>query len=420
MDSIDKIEPGVVRTFRNFTGIRLVLLALSIAFPLFDQNQRFEPFPLAWLVTFLDIVLLMGYLSWSKPRRHLKSLYVPIGVIWASLGPIIETNLRLFSRISSFSPNGAFGTLLDSWQLMPILFIPLVIISWQYSSREIILFCIGTALLDATPLALQYLTTQSYFLPLLPYLVINFTRMVTFYFVGIMINNLMATQRKQKKELTQANIRISQYANTLEELTVSRERNRLARELHDVLAHTLSSVAVELEAVKALWSSDQGKAQSMLDHSLHATREGLTETRRALQELRATPLEDLGLALAVRNLAESFANRIGVSMDLQVEENLPDFPPQIQQCIYRITQEALANIAEHAGASQVGVGLTRQGRFLKLEICDNGQGFDTGSMADDHYGIKGMRERVEMIGGNFDLKSAKGSGTLITVLCGEN
>ncbi len=419
MEYSDKIEPGVVRTFRNFTGIRLILLALTILFPLIDPRGSvlFGSTPGSWLITFIDIIFLIGYLTWSKPRQLLKNFYLPLGIAWASVGPIIEANLKFFFTVNTLSIN---RSILDSWQLMPILFIPLVIISWQYTSREVIYFCVGTAILDAVPLALQLFIDQPYYAPPLPLLMINFTRMITFYFVGIMINNLMSTQRVQKKELTQANTRLAQYANTLEELTVSRERNRLARELHDVLAHTLSSVAVELEAVKALWDVDKEKARAMLNHSLLATREGLTESRRALQELRATPLEDLGLALAVRNLAESFSNRMGVQLDLQVEEDLPDYPPQIQQCIYRITQEALTNIAEHAGASQVGVSLGRENRQLKLQICDNGRGFDTEMLADDHFGLKGMRERVEMVGGDFILKSDKGSGTLITVLCGDN
>jgi len=229
----------------------------------------------------------------------------------------------------------------------------------------------------------------------------------------------MKVQRAQRSDLSAANARLAQYAAALEQLTVSRERNRLARELHDVLAHTLSGVAVELEAVRALWSTDPERAQDMLGHSLQATREGLTETRRALQELRASPLEDLGLALAVRSLAESAAGRAGMALDLHITEPLADYPAAIQQAVYRVTQEALANVTAHSGARTVTLALDGSPHHLRLEIRDDGRGFDPAALNDDQYGLRGMRERVEMIGGRFSVDSAPGQGTRIVLEYGE-
>ena len=134
---------------------------------------------------------------------------------------------------------------------------------------------------------------------------ILFIQIVAFLLVGHMLGNLVKVQREQRQRLTEANARLAQHASTVEQLTISQERNRLARELHDVLAHTLSGVAVELEGLRATMQRDPEQATALLNHSLQAIREGLTETRRALQELRAKPLEDLGLALAIQTLAES-------------------------------------------------------------------------------------------------------------------
>ena len=365
----------------------------------------------------MDIVLLLGYLSWPLPQQKLKSWYLPLGILLATIGPIIESDLPLILRYEGLT---LANTLINSWQLMPVLFIPLVVIGWQYSTREVIYFCLGTVFLDIIPSTSRFFLGRPFVFSPFPLLAVSVARVITFYFVGTMIVKLMATQRKQHKELAQANTRLSQYANTLEELTLSRERNRLARELHDVLAHTLSSVAVELEAVKALWEIDKTRAQSMLDHSLIATRDGLTETRRALQELRASPVEDMGLALAIRSLAGSFASRTGVRMILKVDEDFADYHPDVQHCFYRITQEALANIAEHASAHDVEVRLSSDGHKLQLQVCDDGRGFDPETLEGNHYGIQGMRERVEMIGGTFSLSSKLNSGTVITAIYGEN
>jgi signal transduction histidine kinase len=227
-----------------------------------------------------------------------------------------------------------------------------------------------------------------------------------------MISQLVKAQRKQRQELAQANTRLTHYATTLEQLSISRERNRLARELHDTLAHTLSGVTVQLEAVDALWETDPAAAHILLDQSLVTTRTGLTETRRALQALRASPLEDLGLVLAVRHLAESLAARTGLTLDLQLPEQLDDLTPTVEQCIYRVTQEALANVDRHAGANNLSVQLERENQHLTLTVADDGCGFARDqARADRQFGLQGMKERAEMLGGSFEVHSELGQGT---------
>jgi signal transduction histidine kinase len=202
-------------------------------------------------------------------------------------------------------------------------------------------------------------------------------------------------------------------------LTISRERNRLARELHDVLAHTLSGVAVELEGLRATMRRDPEQATALLDHSLRAIREGLTETRRALQELRAKPLEDLGLALAIQTLAESYASRSDFQLDLDIDHDFGDFPAEVQQSVYRIAQEALANVADHAQAQNVRVELKRDRDHIRLIIRDDGCGFvPDHSEYGNHYGLLGMRERAEMIGGELSVESQPEKGTKVSFRSG--
>lgn len=123
------------------------------------------------------------------------------------------------------------------------------------------------------------------------------------------------------------------YASTLEQLTISHERNRMARELHDTLAHTLSGLTVQLQTVKAYWEIEPDTSQKLLNDALAATRDGLQETPGALKALRATPLEDLGLPLAIRQLAEEAAARASLDLHLEITEPLPPFALEVDSLI---------------------------------------------------------------------------------------
>jgi signal transduction histidine kinase len=410
------IEPGVLSAFRLFTGVRLTLLLVNAALELVFHGWPTSP-PTLFLLSLLDASVLLLYLSWDWLAGRLKSWHLPLGILLAAAVPMIEQHVFLDIYFNNLQQSTA---LLGAWQMILVLLIPLFIIGWQYSFRQVVLFSLLTSLLDIFPLVLA--VRARFLQPALvyPFVGILFIRMVVFLFVGYMVVKLMNTQRGLRSELASANNRLAQYAGALEQLATSRERNRLARELHDVLAHTLSGVAVELEAVKALWDADPSRAQVMLQRSLHATRSGLTETRRALQALRASPIEDLGLSLAVRGLAESAASRSSLKLQDEIGEELPEVPPEVEQCVYRIAQEALANISEHAGAQVVRVSLVpaRNGSEapsgLKLVICDDGRGFDpSGALLKEQFGLRGMRERAEGIGARLEITSQPGGGTLV-------
>jgi signal transduction histidine kinase len=238
-----------------------------------------------------------------------------------------------------------------------------------------------------------------------------------FVFVGYVINRLAAGQRQQNARLAQANQQLASYANALEQLTISRERNRLAREFHDTLAHTLSAVAVQLEAVNTLWQPDPAKAHSMLVDSLAATRTGLNESRRAIQSLRATPLEDMGLSLAIKQMARSVAERNGLILDLQLPDEIVGIGPDNEQNIYRIAEETLHNVTQHARAKHVWVDLVRDDHKLTLTIRDDGLGFNLdNAIITDRFGLRGMRERAEAIGAQILIESQPDQGTTVQLM----
>jgi two-component system sensor histidine kinase UhpB len=178
---------------------------------------------------------------------------------------------------------------------------------------------------------------------------------------------------------------------------------------------------VQLEALLTVWEPVPELAQQMLSNMLTTTRVGLDETRRALSALRATPLEELGLALAVRTLAEDFGTRHALEMDIDIPEDLDDIPPDVEQSFYRISQEALANIAQHARASSVAIRMDRVNHGLELLISDDGTGFrlDGGKRENQRkFGIQGMYERADAIGADLEIIKQPGNGTLITLFWG--
>jgi signal transduction histidine kinase len=245
-------------------------------------------------------------------------------------------------------------------------------------------------------------------------LIIVLIQTVILLAVGFSISYLMGRLREQQQSVEAANVRLTHYASTLENLVTSRERNRVARDLHDTLAHALSGLSVQLETVKAYWDVDRETSRSMLDKSLEATHYGLEETRRALKALRASPLDDLGLALAISNFTEEAASRANLNLDLSVPDNMLALPPDIEQCIYRIAQEAVTNVVKHGDAKHLILNFTCSEGKVELTVRDDGVGFDPDkNKKESHFGLVGMQERADLVGGTLKIVSKFGQGTTI-------
>ncbi|MCX6030182.1 MAG: sensor histidine kinase [Chloroflexi bacterium] len=412
MERRSTLEPGLLSLFRMLTAFRVGLVMLGAL-----GIQRHSGAWSTLLLGLADGSVLLVYLAWPGLPRRLGRLYLPLGLGIAVVGPLLTQHaLAPFSEIWTVAP------LLMAWQQLPVLLIPVVLIAWQYGFRAALIVIIGTPLLD---LGLAFLFGgSSGIMSLFPaeasldlargLAVALFSRTITLLVAGYMVSRLVMAQRQQRAALAQANARLVGYAATLEQLTTSRERNRLARELHDTLAHSLSAMAVQLEAADALWDTAPDEARRRLARSLDTTRDGLAETRRALQALRASPLDDLGLGLAVRALGESVAARNRLAVDVQAPETIERLSPAVEQCVYRVAQEALENVTRHAVARRVSVGLDVQGQRVVLTVADDGQGFDVAAaLADDRFGVRGMQERAEMVGGALEVTSAPGQGTMV-------
>lgn len=353
--------------------------------------------------------LALAYWPWF--RYTLKRFYVPAMLIFISCLPLVLGRL-----IMPALPPGPMSNIEGiTLRMLPIAFIALMVTAWLYPWQYLIIFALGTAGLEL--LIVTILPRPSNETAYQAVVFIAIVRSVSFLVVGYFTNQLVRRLQEQQDKLAQANVKLTLYASTMEKLTISRERNRLARELHDTLAHTLSGLSVQLETARAYWDVEPETARQLLTQSLAATRTGLDETRRALKALRASPLDDLGLWLALRTLSETAAERGKLSLELALPTQIQTLTPDVEQCIYRVAQEALENVLYHANAHYLAVKLEVQDEQISLVIQDDGQGLDPDQTAQaDHYGLAGMRERAELAGGEININSQPGKGTRVELI----
>jgi len=199
---------------------------------------------------------------------------------------------------------------------------------------------------------------------------------------------------------------------------VLEERARLAREIHDTLAQGFVGISSQLDAVAMAMPEDRSRARQYLDLARRMARHSLTEARRSVMDLRASVLEGQDLAAALHSGAQLWTAGSSVEVKVDVTGASDALPQEFEQHLLRIAQEAVTNVLKHAGASQIWVKLHLEARKLYLRIADNGHGFeqqDAFSSLGGHFGLIGMRERAERLGGELRLASHPGEGTQVEV-----
>jgi signal transduction histidine kinase len=150
-----------------------------------------------------------------------------------------------------------------------------------------------------------------------------------------------------------------------------------------------------------------------LKQAQSTVRSGIQESRRAIQALRATPLEDLGLPEALRQFCIKMTERTGLPVVTDIAE-VGALDPLTEQAIYRVAETALANIEQHAGANTAWVTLrVTPPDYVRLEVRDDGVGFDPANVPDDRFGLAGMSERAQLIGATFSVDARPGQGTRV-------
>lgn len=394
-------DSEIIRIFRLILVFRLALtvfFVLAIRIP-----HTVSSLPGTFIV---DAIVLIVYLYINQLRKLLGKRFIIIGLVLASVIPILEQYSRLYLNQNYL----AWLTIAGGWQLFILLLIPMLFISVGYRFRISVAYAIATSSLE---IVLIGVIGHGHMLGIVV-IVAVLIRSFIYILIAYIVSRFVTVQQQQADELHLANLQLRQYAIMSEELATSRERNRLARELHDTLSHTLSASTIQVEAIDTIWESNPQQAHEMLATMRTTLRDGLSETRRALKSLRSSTIEDMGLELAVRHLVTSIQERHLVKVELTLDGHWDNVPVSVSQCVYRVVQEALNNVVQHSQASLVTIDLRRVKRHITLEIKDNGHGFDLKDVdTNAHFGIIGMKERVRMINGQFTLESSMNAGTKV-------
>ncbi len=353
-------------------------------------------YPLRWLVAGLLLIYggLMALEGWlTRRRQHYSSFYLALqaGLVLglSLLPPFLDFFAVLYIPLSA--------------QAM-LFFSPPVGFRW------IGLFTLGMAggliygygWLDALPFMLLY--GSSYF------------------FVGSYASVTAQAEAARREsqtllaELQTTHRQLQVYAAQAEELAVTKERNHLARELHDSVTQTIFSITLTAKSARILLERDPTQAMAQLDHLQDLAQSALAEMRALIFQLRPTSIEEGGLAAALHRHTAALKNRDGLSVALQVEGE-QRLPPEQEAHLFRIVQEALNNVVKHAHTDEVVVKLVLTADRVLLLVEDHGLGFNAARIEPgrETLGLSSMRERTEMMGGSFAVESRPGKGVCIRV-----
>lgn len=219
------------------------------------------------------------------------------------------------------------------------------------------------------------------------------------------VNSLYTQLTQKNKELENANEELKEFADMKEKMGQTKERNRLAREIHDTLGHTLTGISAGIDACLTMIDSNPQVTKKQLEVISKVTRDGIGEVRRSVTELRPDALERLSLESALRNMIEDMTLVTKAEVSLICETDNLKFDEDEENTIYRIVQESITNAVRHGKATQIGVTITREGAELHLKIQDNGVGCTDMTKG---FGTTHMIERIQMLHGTVNFKGEDG------------
>lgn len=218
------------------------------------------------------------------------------------------------------------------------------------------------------------------------------------------------------RELNDMAAQLEALIQTRGELATLEARNRFARDLHDSVKQQVFATSLQIAAARALISKDTDSAESHLAQADELVRAAQKELNVLISEMRPAALEGKGLATALREYTARWSEGAEIPSDFRVQGERAS-PLEIEQALFRVAQEALANVARHSGARRAEVDLIYTADTLTLRVADDGRGFDTSQSPGGGFGLQSMRERLLRLGGHINIESAPGKGTLVTCVC---
>ena len=252
--------------------------------------------------------------------------------------------------------------------------------------------------------------------------------------IGQVLSDTIENLQKEKNSLVALNSeldqRVEERTNDIKrlsaesrEIALTQQRLRFARDMHDTLAHSMMAVLTQIRLVRKIGNKlTENEVEEELRRAEDVAASGLTEARAAILQIRADNVQSKGISAALHELVERFRARSGLQFSLQIDPQSIHQEDKRGETIYRMVEEALRNIEKHAKANEVQVTLDSVEQCgtgehtvpaFKLEIVDDGIGFNTQAVAPGHYGLIGLREQAALIDGEMTVTSEPGSGTKI-------
>ncbi len=228
---------------------------------------------------------------------------------------------------------------------------------------------------------------------------------------------LLRELEKSNAEREEVNRQLQKYASEVEELTIDRERTRMAREIHDTLGHYLTILSIQLETISKLQERDPARAIVEVAEARRVAAQSMQEVRNAVAALRPSSIATVSLPEALTQLAHEFSSTSSeTELTLDLETQLPLLSPDVQLALYRAVQEALTNIRKHAHATKVLIRLRYEEHEIELVVLDNG----TGALEKEvrypgsGFGLVGLRERIELLRGHVTYGNEEPQGYRVT------
>lgn len=415
----------ILLTYRVATFFKLIGVSIAIGTGSMVIGIWAPPFYRWWSAGAGALILLLLLVPWWRywPEVHRPKVahcFLILSLCWGIITPNVEL---LHATLQPYADLFAYPQFVEilkftSDQVNNIhgfgqmfMIIPLILAAWQYRLKGI---------LWGLPLAGLSFVLVAFLMPIDAfnwyfYAIRGFVLLGISLVVALITWMLVETTRSEQEKLALANRKLAEQALIMEEFAASRERNRLARELHDTLAHSISGAAVQLQAVKTLLKVNPEAAADELEVARQQLKDGLAESRRAISTLRASSLEELGLAGALTKAAEKVSQRSGIKFEIDLLE-LEPFDPSQEQAIFRIVTSAINNIERHSEATMMTIKLIQENGRSALLVGDNGVGFDPeNDVREGRYGLVGMQERAELIGSGLQIHSRPGQGCSVTL-----
>lgn len=384
---------------------------------MFDNFKKPRNDQLLYFVGFFTwgTVALMGvrFIEPGVVRTLCIGLLILYGVLFAFSSKIGSRKWERAYYIIQAAIIAALITLSPDWGVFPILYFMLsAAVMMSFSQREGLLWIGGFSLITT----IIFVTTAGWqvgMITTLPYF-------AGYLFFGIFaLAMAQARQERDKnerllRELQEVHQQLQEYSARVEELAISKERNRLAREMHDTIGHRLTVAAVQLEGAQRLIHEKPQKSIKIVSTVREQVREALQELRGTVAAMREPLQVELPLQKALSHLLKSFETATDLQVHLAFENNVPPLTKAYRLTIYRIIQEALTNIQRHAQAQNVWVRVSLNKESLVTSIMDDGVGFPE-TIAEDAFGLAGVRERAAHFGGGVYLENRPNGGAQLRV-----